>query len=83
MTPAVARLLSAQLRPFGFCRTPLQSAATFTVPFVIRPDPDAAGFFGPRYLQRLAAHSGTRSTHFLARGRTGVTESPHDPRNPP
>ena len=31
-------------------------SATFATPFIIRPDPDAAGSFVPRYFKRLAAH---------------------------
>jgi len=32
-------------RRFGFCRPLLQSAATFTIPFITRPDPGVVGFW--------------------------------------
>jgi hypothetical protein len=62
LAPSVARLgaalLHGQFRPLGCCRPPIQSSATFAVPFCTRPDPgeDDAFSFGHRFLLRLMAH---------------------------
>ena len=52
MAPAVARQCG-RFRPFGFCRPPVQSPATFTAPFFSRPDSAEDDFFRSSVLLSL------------------------------
>ena len=58
MTPVVTGL--RRTHPAFEVARLLQAAgpvsATFATPFIIRPDPDAAGSFDPRYFKRFTAH---------------------------
>jgi hypothetical protein len=63
MAPSVARLRGL-FRPFGFCRPPIQSSATFTAPFSTRPEPDEDDSFRSSVL--LSLH-GAPQRQFLLR----------------
>jgi hypothetical protein len=75
MAPSVARLCG-QFRPFGFCRPPVQSPATFTAPFFRRPEPAEDDFFRSSVL--LSLH-GAPQRQFLLRPDAPTNKAPRVP----